>query len=314
MKKKKSSALVIAPAASSADSAGASSAGSEDAQSSLAPRDAWVASGGGSGAVAVPPSSLHGAAGGAVLPETDVAPACSPQGAASGAEQPEASATNPMPNILGGLCSSSKEGTEAVPPRTSSPPPVTSSPPEPGAGVGQPEALLAEHASAVRASPSPPPARPLAGSSRPSGPSPHDGAEASAQGAHQAACPGPFMSEFVWRAFVFVLFSPSSSVFVFCQVLMLRICCFAGGVMAGLLTPEEQAATASARFGPWQQGPLAPRASEHSLFLAYSSFGLLLLPTSNRPSDLSCYCCYFSLRRLLRHFYLRLGRVLSWSS
>jgi len=122
------------------------------------------------------------------------------------------------------------------------------------------------------------------------------------------------MSEFVWRVFVFVLFSPSSSVFVFCQVLMLRICCFAGGVMAGLLTPKEQAATASARFGPWQQGPLAPRASEHSLFLAYSSFGLLLLPTSNRPSDLSCYCCYFSLRRLLRHFYLRLGRVLSWSS
>jgi len=198
-----------------------------------------------------------------------------------------------MPDILGGLCSSSEEGTEAVPPRASSPPPVTSSPPGPGVGVGQPEALLAEHASAVWASPSPPPARPLAGSSRPSGPSPHDGAEASAQGAHPAACPGPFMSEFVWRAFVFVLFSPSSSVFVFCQVLMLRICCFAGGVMAGLLTPEEHAASASARFGPWQQGPLAPCPSECSLFIAYSFFCLLLLPTSNRPSDLSCYCCYF---------------------
>ena len=50
---------MIAPAASSADSAGASSTGSEDAQSSSAPRDARVASGGGSGAVAVPSSSLH---------------------------------------------------------------------------------------------------------------------------------------------------------------------------------------------------------------------------------------------------------------
>jgi len=191
-KKKKSSVLVIALAMSSADSAGASSAGSEDAQSSSAPRDARVASGGGSGAVAVPPSSLHGTAGGAGLKETDVAPACSPQGAASGAEQPEASAANPMPNILGGLCSSSEEGMEAVLPCASSSSPVTSSPPGPGASVGQPEALLAEHASAVRASPSPPPGRPLAGSSRPSRPSPHDGAEASAQGAHQAACPRAF--------------------------------------------------------------------------------------------------------------------------
>ena len=77
-KKKKSSALVIAPAASLADSAGASSAGSEDAQSSSAPRDAWVASGGDSGTVAVPLSSLHGAVGGAELPKAGAAPACSP--------------------------------------------------------------------------------------------------------------------------------------------------------------------------------------------------------------------------------------------
>ncbi|XP_066342308.1 uncharacterized protein [Miscanthus floridulus] len=223
-KKKKSSALVIAPAASSADSAGASSAGSEDAQSSSAPRDVRVASGRDSGAVAVPPSSLHGAAGGAEQPEASAAPACSPHSAASGAEQPEASVANPMPDIFGGLYSSSKEGTEAVSPHAPSPPTVAVSPPAPEAAIRQPKALLAEHASAVRASSSPPPARPLVGGSRPSGPSPHDGAETSAQGARQAARPGLFMSD----------------------------------VMDGLLTLEEQAAAASARFGPGHQGPMAP--------------------------------------------------------
>ena len=31
----------------------------------------------------------------------------------------------------------------------------------------------------------------------------------------------------------------------------------------------------------------------HRVFLSYSSFGLLLLPISDQPSDLSCCCCVF---------------------
>ena len=61
--------------------------------------------------------------------------------------------------------------------------------------------------------------------------------------------------------------------------------------MARLLTPAEQAAAASVRFGPGQPGPMAPGLSEYRVFLSYSSFGLLLLPISDRPSDLSCCCC-----------------------
>ena len=61
--------------------------------------------------------------------------------------------------------------------------------------------------------------------------------------------------------------------------------------MAGLLTLEEQAAAASARFGLGQPGPMAPGPSECRVFLAYSSFGLLLLAISDRPSYLSC--CFF---------------------
>ena len=63
--------------------------------------------------------------------------------------------------------------------------------------------------------------------------------------------------------------------------------------MAGLLTPEERVATASVRFGPGQPGLMAPGPSEYRVFLSYSSFGLLLLPISDRPSDLSCCCCFF---------------------
>ena len=112
-----------------------------------------------------------------------------------------------------------------------------------------------------------------------------------------------------------LLSSPGSFLYVLCQVLILCICCFAGDVMAGLLTPEERAAAASIRIGPGQPGLMAPGPSEYRVFLSYSSFGLLLLPISDRPSDLSCCCCcVFLLRRLLRHFYLRLGRVLSWGS
>ena len=62
--------------------------------------------------------------------------------------------------------------------------------------------------------------------------------------------------------------------------------------MAGLLTPEERAAAAGVRFGLGQPGLMAPGPSEYRMFLFYSSFGLLLLPISNRPSDLSC-CCFF---------------------
>ena len=64
--------------------------------------------------------------------------------------------------------------------------------------------------------------------------------------------------------------------------------------MAGLLTPEERAAAAGVRFGPGQPGLMAPGPSEFRVFVFYSSFGLLLLPVSDRPSDLSCWCffCY----------------------
>jgi len=111
------------------------------------------------------------------------------------------------------------------------------------------------------------------------------------------------MTKLVWRTLLFLLSLSGLFVYVFYVA-------FAGDVMARLLTPEEQAAAASARFGPGQPGPMAPGPSECGVFLSYSSLGLLLLPMSDQPSDLSC----FFLRRLLRHFYLRLGRVLSWGS
>ena len=61
--------------------------------------------------------------------------------------------------------------------------------------------------------------------------------------------------------------------------------------MAGLLTSEERAAATGARFGPRQPGLMAPGPNEYRVFLSYSSFGLLSLPISDRPSDLSC--CFF---------------------
>ena len=124
------------------------------------------------------------------------------------------------------------------------------------------------------------------------------------------------MSKFVWRIFLCLLSSPGLFVYVLYQVLILCTCCFVGDVMARLLTLEERAAAASVRFGLGQPGLMAPVPSEYRVYLSYSSFGLLLLPISDRPSDLSCCCCcvFFLLRRLLRHFYLRLGRLLSWGS
>ena len=69
--------------------------------------------------------------------------------------------------------------------------------------------------------------------------------------------------------------------------------------MAGLLTPEERAATVGVRFGLGQLGLMAPGPSEYRMFLFYSSFGLLLLPISDLPSDLSYCCLLFFLRRFL---------------
>ena len=66
--------------------------------------------------------------------------------------------------------------------------------------------------------------------------------------------------------------------------------------MARLLTPEERAAAASVMFGLGQPGLMAPGPSEYRVFLSFLSFGLLLLPISDRPSDLSC-CCFFTQAR-----------------
>ena len=71
----------------------------------------------------------------------------------------------------------------------------------PAADVGQPKAVLAEQAPAAWPSSSPLPAKPLAEEIRPFGPSPHDMAETSAQGARQAGQPGLFMSKSVWCTF-----------------------------------------------------------------------------------------------------------------
>ena len=51
------------------------------------------------------------------------------------------------------------------------------------------------------------------------------------------------MSKLVWRTLLCLLSSAGLFVYVFYVA-------FAGDVMAGLLTPEEQAAAASTRFGP----------------------------------------------------------------
>ena len=101
------------------------------------------------------------------------------------------------------------------------------------------------------------------------------------------------MSKFVWRIFLCLLSLLGLFVYVLYQVLIPCTCCFVGDVMAGLLNPEERAAAASVRFGPGQPGLMAPGPSEYRVFLSYSSFGLLLLPISDRPSDLSCCCCCF---------------------
>ena len=106
---------------------------------------------------------LLGAVSSASQPEASPAPARSSHGATSGAEQPEASVANPMPNILGGMSSSSEEGVE-VDLRHAPPAPAIASPPPTLEAIdGQPEAMLAEQAPAARSSFSPLPVEPRGG-------------------------------------------------------------------------------------------------------------------------------------------------------
>ena len=183
---------------------------------------------------------VRGAVSGAGSPEASAALARSSHGAVSVGEQPEGSATEPMPDILGGLCSSSEEGAEAILRHAPSSPTIVAPSPVSMADVGQLEAVLAEQALAARSSSSPPPVRPLAEEIRPFGPSPHDMAETSAQGARQAAQPGLFMRKFVWCTFLCLLSSPGLFVYVLYQVLIPCTCCFVGDVMAGLLTRRSE--------------------------------------------------------------------------
>ena len=179
---------MIVPAMSSTGSAGVASAGSEDVESSSVPSaDARVASREDRGSPIALVCPVSGAVSGARRPKASAAPARSSHGAMSVGEQPEGSAVEPMPDILGRLCSSSKEDTEAVLRHAPSSPTVVAPSPVPAADVGQPEVVLAQQAPVARRSSSPPLARPLAEEIRPFGPSPHDMAETSAQGAQQAA-------------------------------------------------------------------------------------------------------------------------------
>ena len=87
---------------------------------------------------------VSGAVSGAGRPEASAAPACSLHGAASVAEQPEASAADPMPDIFGGLYSSSEDGAEVALQHAPLFPTVVAPSSVPAADVGQPEAVLAE--------------------------------------------------------------------------------------------------------------------------------------------------------------------------
>ncbi|XP_066374545.1 cell wall protein TIR4-like [Miscanthus floridulus] len=180
-KKKKSGAPLIVLALSSAGSASAASASSEDIESSPTPStDARVASGGDRGSPVAPVCPTSGAVSGAGRPETGVVLACSSHGATSVGERPEDSAVEPMPDVLGGLCSSSEEDTEAILRHVPSSSATIVPSPVPTANVGWLEATLAEEALVARPSSSPPSVGPLAKEVRPFGPSPHDMVETSA--------------------------------------------------------------------------------------------------------------------------------------
>ena len=79
---------------------------------------------------------MSGAVSGAGRPEASAAPKCSLHCAASVAEQPEASAADPIPDIFGGLYSSSEEGAEAVLQHAPSSPAVVAPSPAPAANIG----------------------------------------------------------------------------------------------------------------------------------------------------------------------------------
>ena len=117
-----------------------------------------------------PVCPVSGAVSGARRLGASAAPACTSHGAVSVGEQPEASAADPMPNIFGGLYSSSEEGAEVILQHAPLSPIVAAPPPAPE----EPEAVLTEQALAARSSSIPPPTMPRAVESRPSGPSPHD--------------------------------------------------------------------------------------------------------------------------------------------
>ena len=113
-----------------------------------------------------------------------------------------------MPDILGGLCSSSEEDTEVIPRHVPSSPAIVAPSPVPAADVERLDAAPTEEAPAARASLSPPPSGPLADEVRLLGPSPHDTAETSAQRAQQAALPGLYMCRSIWRTSLCLLSSP----------------------------------------------------------------------------------------------------------
>ena len=208
-RKKKSGTLVIASVASSSGSAGVASVGSEDVESSSVPSaDARVASGDDRGSSLAPVCPASGAVSDAGHPEASVAPARSSHGAVSVGEHPECSAVEPMPDILGGLCSSSEEDTEAIPRHAPSSPTVVAPSPVPAADVERLDAAPAGEAPAARASLGPPSSGPPADEVRLPGPSLHDTAETSAQRAQEAALPGLYMCRSIWRTPFCLLSSP----------------------------------------------------------------------------------------------------------
>ena len=124
--------------------------------------DVRVASGEDRGSSVAPVCPVSGAVSGAGRPEAGAAPARSLHGATIFTEQLEASAVDPLPDIFGGLYSSSKEGAEVALQHAPSSPAVVAPSSAPAADVGQPEVVLAEQAPAAQSSSSPPPARPWA--------------------------------------------------------------------------------------------------------------------------------------------------------
>ena len=106
--------------------------------------DVRVTSGEDRGSPGAPVHPVSGAVSGAGRPEASAAPVCSLHGAASVAEQPKASTADPMPDIFGGLYSSSEEDAEVALRHTPLFPADVAPSSVPAVDVGQPEAVLAE--------------------------------------------------------------------------------------------------------------------------------------------------------------------------